>query len=49
MGGRTGLAFLLPFFARFFFFPLFSSSPGRRMPIVFLGRSITWPMEALTV
>src|SRR2546429_6255650 len=39
------------FFAPFFLFDFFllGSSPGRRMPMVFVGRSITWPMDALTV
>src|SRR5437773_6196509 len=40
------------FFEPFFFFALFlpeGSSPGRRIPMVLVGRSITWPMDALTV
>ena len=50
MGFRGGLgaAALAPFFPFFFFFG-FSSSMGRRIPIVFVGRSITWPMDAFTV
>src|SRR6202022_2620172 len=38
-------ALVLRFF--FFFFPF--SVPGKRIPNVFLGRSRTWPREALTV
>ena len=38
----------LPFFPRPFFF-FFGSSSGKRIPIVFLGRSITCPIDALTV
>ena len=40
------------FFAPFFFFDFFlpaGSSPGKRIPMVFVGRSITCPMDALTV
>ena len=49
--GFSATAFpFLPALAFFFFFlRLPFSSPGRRMPMVFLGRSITWPYEAFTL
>ena len=39
--GAFALAFDLDEALRFFF--LLPFSPGRRMPMVFFGRSITWP------
>src|SRR5271167_1346382 len=42
-------ALALPLRLPLLFLPFLFSSPGRRIPMVFLGRSITWPKEAFTV